>query len=62
MVTGVQEGIKIRNQMKEYDFQVELTVETDSAAAKMSAEKTGALHMKHMQVRMYFLNPLLSRG
>ena len=61
MVTGVQEGLQIQNQCRELGAEVSLRVETDSAAAKMSAEKTGALHMKHMQLRMYFLKSLVEQ-
>jgi hypothetical protein len=40
----------------------DLTLRTDSAAAKQASEKIGAFRQKHMQLRWHFLKDLVHSG
>ncbi len=44
------------------NLKTKLIVKTDSAAAKQSVDKVGLLHVKHMSLRMLFLNDLQRTG
>ncbi len=41
---------------------IQITLRTDSDAARLAVEKRGALHCKHMEIRHLFLNELQDHG
>ena len=46
MVKGVHEALALRTALLELGVETYITIYTDSAAAKASAEKPGLMHMK----------------
>ena len=62
MIKGVHEALALRTALLELEVETYITIYTDSAAAKASAEKPGLMHMKHMQLRELFLKQIVQQG
>ena len=62
MMKGVQEALALRTMLLEMGLECNITVHTDSSAAKASMEKPGLMHMKHMQLRELFLKKIVQQG
>jgi len=62
MVLGVCEARALQSTLGELDVAVSVTVQTDSSAAKSSAERPGLLRVKHIQIKQMFLKELVAKG
>jgi len=61
MVVGAQEGLLVRNLGEELGYPLQVTLETDSTSAQSAAQRRGVLHVKHMSLRMLFLEELVEQ-
>ena len=61
MMSEVQERADVRNFLQELGVKTNLVVISDSTGAFGVAEKAGALHTKHVELR-YYLKALVARG
>ncbi len=63
LITACQETRAIQSLIEEITGKkIQITLCTDSNAARMAVEKRGTLHCKHMQIRHLFLKELQDRG
>ena len=62
IATGIQEARYVQSIGEEMSLSFEVQVRTDSSSAKAASEKVGALHMKHMQLRYFFVKSLVEQG
>ena len=58
----MHEALALRTALLELGVETYITIYTDSAAAKASAEKSGLMNMKHMQLRELFLKQIVQQG
>ena len=63
LITACQETRAIQSLIEEITGKrIQITLRTDSDAARMAVEKRGTLHCKHMEIRHLFLKELQDRG
>ena len=62
LMLGAQESLAVRSLLEEMRLQTMVVLKCDSGAAKAAVERSGLLHMKHLQLKARFLKKLQKEG
>ena len=61
LVTGAQESMYVQSVASELGYTLGIVLQSDSTSAQAACERRGALHAKHMALRMMFIKELVER-